>query len=169
MLAVVLRSVLALILMDSLPGLQASSPAVQLLEPVQRPAPKHLTLVTTVSVDSAAPGSKLLLQLDITPKTGIHVYALGAEDYLPISLALDPAPGVKPADLKYPKPDTMVFEGEKVPVYDKPFRLVQEISLARSIQPGPLMIAGTVTYQACDDQVCFLPASAPVSWTITVK
>lgn len=145
------------------------SPAVQPLDSPQRRTPEHLTIVAGTRVEAVAPGSKLMLQLDITPKPGIHVYAPGAEDYLPISLALDRAPGVNPAALKYPKSTTMVFGGQKIPVYDRPFRLVQEVLLDPSVPPGSLTIAGTVKYQACDDRVCFLPAVAPVSWTITVR
>jgi hypothetical protein len=32
-----------------------------------------------------------------------------------------------------------------------------------------LTIAGTFAYQACDDKVCFLPQTVPLSWTIGVK
>ncbi len=135
----------------------------------QPAAPKHLTMAATASADAAVPGSKVSLFLDITPRTGIHVYAPGAKDYLPIALALDRPAGVTVADVKYPKAETMLFEGEKVPVYEKPFRLVQEVSLARSLKAGVLTITGSVKYQACDDKVCFLPASAPVTWTITVR
>ena len=30
-------------------------------------------------------------------------------------------------------------------------------------------VAGTLGFQACDDKVCFVPESVPVSWTVTVK
>jgi hypothetical protein len=32
-----------------------------------------------------------------------------------------------------------------------------------------IVVAGKVTYQACDDRVCYPPESAPVSWTVNVK
>src|SRR5947209_4481911 len=85
------------------------------------PAPKHLTFAATTSARTAAPGAKVQLWLDITPKPGIHVYAPGAKDYLPITVVIDPRPGVTIGPVRYPKSDTMEFEGEKVPVYEKPF------------------------------------------------
>jgi DsbC/DsbD-like thiol-disulfide interchange protein len=132
--------------------------------------PKHLTIAATASAATAAPGSKVSLFLDITPNPGIHVYAPGAKDYLPIAVTIDPHPGVTVGAVKYPKSDTMVFDGERVPVYQKAFRLVDEVSLASSLKTADTMtLTGTVKYQACDDRVCFFPASVPVAWTIKLK
>ena len=132
--------------------------------------PKHLTISATSSAATAAPGSKVSLFLDITPNPGIHVYAPGAKDYLPIAVTIDPHPGVTVGAVKYPKSDTMVFEGERVPVYQKAFRLVDEVSLASSLKTADMVtLIGTVKYQACDDHVCYFPASVPVSWTIKVR
>src|SRR5437016_5804166 len=129
--------------------------------------PKHLTITATTSAAGAAAGSKVSLFLDITPNPGIHVYAPGAKDYLPIAVTIDPQAGVTLGAMKFPKAETMEFDGERVPVYQKPFRLAQEISLATSPKTT-LTVTGTVKYQACDDRICFIPASVPVRWTITV-
>jgi hypothetical protein len=59
---------------------------------------------------------------------------------------------------------------EHVPIFQKPFRLTREITLSRSVKSGSsLAVAGTVTYQACDDKVCYVPESTPVTWTVVVK
>ena len=132
--------------------------------------PKHLTITATSSAATAAPASKVSLFLDITPNPGIHVYAPGAKDYLPIAVTIDPHPGVTVGAVKYPKSDTMVFDGERVPVYQKAFRLVDEVSLASSLKTTDTMtLTGTVKYQACDDHVCYFPASVPVSWSIKLR
>ena len=132
--------------------------------------PKHLTITATSSAATAAPASKVSLFLDITPNPGIHVYAPGAKDYLPIAVTIDPHPGVTVGAVKYPKSDTMVFDSERVPVYQKAFRLVDEVSLASSLKTADMVtLIGTVKYQACDDHVCYFPASVPVSWTIKVR
>jgi DsbC/DsbD-like thiol-disulfide interchange protein len=136
------------------------------------PAPpaKHLTVTPSLSTKAAAPGSKVSLYVDVTPRPGIHVYAPGAKDYLPIALKLEARSGVTIGALTYPKAQTLTFEGEKVPVYDKPFRLVQDVTLDRSLEEGQTVtVSGTVDYQACDDRVCFIPAKAPVSWSIGIK
>ena len=131
--------------------------------------PKHLTLATTSSAPSAAAGSEVSLYVDVTPKPGIHVYAPGATDFLPIALKLDAASGVTAGALTYPKSQTLDLEGLKIPVYDKPFRLAQRVTLDRSLKKGEtITVTGTVNYQACDDKVCFIPAKAPVRWAIQV-
>jgi len=40
---------------------------------------------------------------------------------------------------------------------------------ARLRRTNRFIISGTLSYQACDDRLCFAPASVPVSWTFTVK
>jgi DsbC/DsbD-like thiol-disulfide interchange protein len=132
-------------------------------------APKYLSLVTSVSATIVKPGGMVSLFIDITPNPGIHVYAPGAKNYLPIALTLRPR-STRP--LRYPKADLLFFEplNETVPVYQKAFRLAEDVAIARTAKPGArLTWTGTIDYQACDDKVCYLPASAPVSWTVDVK
>jgi DsbC/DsbD-like thiol-disulfide interchange protein len=140
------------------------------LLPAPKSAPKHLTLNTGSSRPSAAPGGTVSLFLDVTPNPGIHVYAPGATDYLPISLTLKPAQGAALVGRTvYPKSETLAFEGEQVPVFQKKFRLAQDVAIARTANKGTMTISGTVKYQACDDTVCFIPATVPVTWTVTIK
>jgi hypothetical protein len=115
-------------------------------------------------------GDKASLFVDITPNANIHVYAPGAKDYIPITVKVEPQPKVKLGKLTYPKSELMTFADEKVPVFQKPFRLTQEVTLNGSAKPGTTVaIAGTVQYQACDDRVCYAPESAPIAWTVTVR
>lgn len=138
-----------------------------LLAPAQ-----HIRVASTVSAPSAKPGSTLSLLVDVTPDAGIHVYAPGANDYQPISLKVQPPAGVVAGKLAYPKAEELSIPetGEKVPVYNKAFRLTQPVTIAKTAKAGSkITVMGTVRYQACDDQVCFVPAELPVSWTIDVK
>ena len=131
---------------------------------------KHAT-ITAAPVDLGGPaGGKLMLFVDVTPKAGIHVYAPGSKDYIPITLKLTSPADLKAGKLTYPKSELMSFADERVPVFQKPFRLTQEITLAKSAKPGTTVnIAGTVNLQACDDKVCYPPENVPVSWNVTVK
>jgi len=64
----------------------------------------------------------------------------------------------------------MEFAGDKVPVYEKAFRLVEDVEIGRGAKAGKtLTLTANVKYQACDDRVCFIPATVPVRWTISVK
>ena len=133
---------------------------------------KHLAIATSNSTAVVKPGAVVSLFIDVVPNRGIHVYAPGATDYRPITVKLDPDAHVTAGRLIYPKSEILLFEplGERVPTYQKPFRLTQDVTIARSAKPGTkILLGGTVSYQACDDKVCFVPASVPVSWTVDVK
>jgi hypothetical protein len=146
---------------------------VSLLAQLISPAPKpgHATVAAAPMDVDGKPGAKISLGIDVLPKPNIHVYAPGSgEFYIPITLKLAPQAQLKPGKLVYPKSESMIFADEKVAVFAKPFRLTQEATLDPSLKPGAnVVVSGTVSYQACDDKVCFPPESAPVSWTVTVK
>jgi DsbC/DsbD-like thiol-disulfide interchange protein len=128
---------------------------------------KHAAIVAA-PVEVAAAGGKVSLLLDVTPKPKIHVYAPGTKDYIPISVKIEPSAGVKVGKLTYPKSEMMTFGDEKVPVFEKPFRLTQEVTLDKAAAAAG-SVSGTVHLQACDDRVCFPPENVPVKWTVTVK
>lgn len=43
-----------------------------------------------------------------------------------------------------------------------------EASAALKDRPS-LTVAATLDYQACDDKVCFLPQSVPLTWMVALK
>jgi DsbC/DsbD-like thiol-disulfide interchange protein len=138
----------------------------------------HLDLTTYASDPAIAPGNHFSLVLDIKPGSGIHVYAPGAKSYRPITLTVAPQPGVQVLPVEFPPSQTYFFKplNERVPVYQKPFIVVQEVILEGTQQAQTalrgkenLTMTGTLDYQACDDKQCFNPASVPLSWTLTLR
>ena len=151
--------------------LSASGLVAQTLAPAPS-AIQHIVVTPGATVASALPGDTLTLWIDVTPKPNIHVYAPGAKDYQIVTLVTTPQRGLAFGKPSYPAGTPMAFPGitERIPVYQKLFRITQPITLARTMGRGQtLMIAGAVNYQACDDRVCFPPASIAVMWTIAVK
>jgi Thiol:disulfide interchange protein DsbD, N-terminal len=135
-------------------------------------ATPHIQMATSASAPDARAGATLRLFVDVIPDAKVHVYAPGAKDYQPITLVLEPRPGIKVGKLAYPKSQDWYFEPlkEHVPVFQLPFRLEQTVTLGASLKTGDkVTVAGVLNYQACNDVVCFNPVSAPVSWTVTVK
>ena len=134
----------------------------------QRPA--HASVTTGPANLGVKPGAKAVLFVDVMPNPNIHVYAPGAKDFIPITLKFEAQSNVKVGKLTYPKSETMTFADEKVPVFQKPFRLTQEVAVSGSVKPGTsLPIKATVDFQACDDKVCYPPESTAVMWTVTVQ
>lgn len=135
--------------------------------------------VTTHASDAViAPGNRFSLILDVTPHAGMHVYAPGASGYKPIAVTMAPQPFVQIRPMRYPPSETYFFKplNERVPVFLKPFRLVQEVVLegtrdAMSALQGKesITLSGTVDYQACDEKVCYNPTTVPVTWTVSLK
>ena len=64
----------------------------------------------------------------------------------------------------------MVPLKQSVKVYSAPFVVKVPLSLdAKIAKPGDLLVRGKISYQACDDRVCFPPQSAPFETRLTVK
>ena len=135
----------------------------------------HLELVSYASDAIVAPGNRFSLILDVTPKTEMHVYAPGNHTYQVIRLRLDTPEFVQRHDAVYPVSTPYHFEplNETVPVYEAPFTFVQEITIPMSDETGelaqvgdPLIIDGTLEYQACDPEICYLPSEVPLRWEL---
>jgi peroxiredoxin len=138
----------------------------------------QLDITTYPSEPAIAPGNRFSIALDIQPHSGIHVYAPGAKSYRVIGLTIAPQPFVRTLPLKYPASQVYFFKplNERVPVFQKPFTLVQEVILEGAPQAqaafrgkDSVTITGTLEYQACDDKICYNPASIPLSWTLSLR
>lgn len=135
--------------------------------------------ITTYSTDTEiAPGNRFALVLDVEPKPGMHVYAPGAEKYRVIRLALEPESFLRPLPMQYPESEIYYFEpfDERVPVYQEPFSLVQEIVLEGTPQVQvqlrgreSITVAGALEYQACSETICYPPQSVSLTWTLALR
>ena len=131
----------------------------------------HLSFTASMTPDAVKPGGRLSLTVNIMPKRRMHVYAPGTK-YRAVTVALDRHPSLKPSKATYPRPSIYLFKPlkEQVLVYSNPFTLTMNIQVGTVPPKGvPLKITGTLSYQACDDRVCYLPESVPLQWTIPVK
>jgi DsbC/DsbD-like thiol-disulfide interchange protein len=132
---------------------------------------KHLTIALSASAATVATGDRLSLYADVAPKLKMHVYAPDQRDYIPIELKVDAASAFQTQPIQYPGAEPFFFAplNETQRVYSKPFRITQPMTMARSAATGPLTIKGTIRYQACDDAICYLPQTIPVTWRVVVK
>ena len=65
---------------------------------------------------------------------------------------------------------------EDVPVYHEAFTLLQEAVVDASAEAeaalaelDALTLSGSLDYQACDDAICYPPASIPLSFTLDLE
>lgn len=163
-----------LILLAALCAAAVSAQAPATAKPAH-PAPaietKHLSIDTSASAATVAPGGKLTLYVDVTPKPKMHVYAPPQELYLPVALTLDPPAAVTAAAPAFPPGEHFFFAPLKEDqlVYMKPFRIGDDVTVAPSAKPGPVTIKASLRYQACDDEVCYIPQTVPLRWTVTIQ
>lgn len=95
---------------------------------------KHLSVITSTSTGTVPPGGRISLVVEITPKPNMHVYAPGQPDVIPVSLTLAPSAAAVSQPPQFPKPEKLEIKelGETHLVYSKPFRLVQDVTVAAS-------------------------------------
>ena len=137
----------------------------------------HLKFSAYPSNSSVTVGTRFSLALEVEPGENMHLYAPGADDmgYRVIGFNLAPNPLARYEPVQYPESEIYHFEplDEHVPVYQERFMLLQEIVMSGDAEAestmaelGALTLSGTLDYQACDDEICFLPQSIPVSFTL---
>lgn len=140
----------------------------------------HLKFTAYPSNSTVTVGTRFSLALEVEPGENMHVYAPGAEEkgYRVIGFNLAPNPLARVEPVAYPESEIYYFEplDEHVPVYQDKFTLLQEIVMDASREAETVMgeldaltLTGTLEYQACDDAICFLPQSVPVSFTLDLE
>jgi DsbC/DsbD-like thiol-disulfide interchange protein len=151
---------LSFVLFALLQSLPAGSMGPTSVPPLARVESVPLKAPTT-------PGASVTLEVTVTPREGIHVYAPPQKQYIPVSIAVEPPAGARVGKPQFPPSVVMTFVGEKVRVYDKPFTIRLPIVLPAS--GASAVVAGTVTYQACDDVMCYRPVKVPVRWEVRLQ
>jgi hypothetical protein len=148
------------------------------LAPSTKIASERMDVVLSASDEAIAPGSRVSLVFDFTPKRNIHVYAPGNENYIPLSLKIEPQGLLQVHPAQFPPAEDYLFKplNERVKVYQKPFKVVQDLTVDKTPQAMAALkdktsvtVTGTIDYQACDEKICFNPVTVPVSWTFKIR
>jgi peroxiredoxin len=140
----------------------------------------HLNLTAYPSNPTVTVGTRFSIAVEVEPNPNIHVYAPGAEEmgYRVVALNLDATPHVRFEPVQFPESEIYHFEplDERVPVYQRPFRLLQEAVVDATTEASralreldALTLSGTFDYQACDDRICFSPVSLPLTFTLDLE
>ncbi len=129
-------------------------------------------VTTVVEADGVHAGTSARVALEAKLPANLHVQSDRPRDpsLIPTLLSIAAPTGVTVEALAYPKPFDFKLEGQDQPlaVFGSTFAIGAELSVAASAAPGPLVVPARLRYQACDDKVCFPPATAEVEWTLQV-
>ena len=135
---------------------------------------RHLELVAYPSQDVARRGNRITLVMELDLPDKMHVYAPGVEGYTPVSVAVADEPYLRTHETSFPESEVMLLPaiGEAVPVYHGRVRILQDVTLSPRL-PGydkdetvELEIPATISYQACDDTVCYVPEKVPITFKL---
>ena len=138
----------------------------------------HLSARISISDTAAAPGERLSIVADLTPSSGVHVYAPGKHTYQVVNLAIDAQPWLRAAPTIYPPSEIYHFKplDERIEVYTKTARLRRDVTLLATPDAQKLLagrasvaISGSLEYQACDDRLCFNPARIPFHFDLALN
>lgn len=114
-------------------------------------------------------GQQLGLAVDFDVAPGWHIYGNPVpQEYTPTSVKLDDDL-VSAQSLNFPKPTPVKFEllGETLPVYQGAFKAAGIVRLKQKLSPGDHKLAGTVSFQECNDSLCKIPQT--VRFEIPIK
>jgi hypothetical protein len=138
----------------------------------------HLALAIEQSDRIGFPGEFITLTAEVQLPPDVHVYSAGVKSYKPITLSMDPMPGMEFTPAKYPRARILFLPAikERVPVFEGKFRITQELKISSAAEFSNSLgadgktfsITGKLDYQACDCKICYLSTSAPVRWQVQV-
>jgi hypothetical protein len=132
---------------------------------------KHLRVSASAGAEEVHIGQRIVLALDVDIPPDVHVYAPGVQGYNPIDFAIAESNAITRHPAVYPPSGTLYLKAidENVPVYTGQLHMLREVTIARNVKPGELIIEGTFRYQACDDRECFIPETVPLKWMLHVE
>ncbi len=149
------------------------------IEAIEGSSPQ-LDFTAWPSNTSVSVGTRFSIAVEVRPNENMHVYAPGAEanGYRVIGLELAPSDMYRMEPVEYPDSEIYYFAplDEYVPVFQESFTLLQEIVMDGSAETeaalaemDTMTISGFLNYQACDDAICYLPQSVPVSFVLDAE
>ena len=105
-------------------------------------------------------------------KNGLHINSHHPEDsfLVPTVVTWHEADRVTFGPVSYPAPihKTFSFSDKHMPVYEGTVSFIAGARISEDIALGELTLSGTLGYQACDDESCFMPQSQDFEISLAV-
>lgn len=131
-----------------------------------------LTVSTFFSADAVAPGGSIRLAIvaDIHEPWHINAHKPSYDYLIGTTLTLESKEGIIVADLRYPKGRSLKFDFAEKPidVYEGRAIVFADLKVSNRLQPGTDTLRGTLTVQACNNEVCLAPSRMPIAVPVTI-
>jgi len=128
--------------------------------------------VTPLVEGAVRPGASARVALKVTVPEGLHTQSNKPRDpnLIPTELAVDAPAGVTVEEIVWPPATDLKQEGQDQPlaVFEREFLVGVRLAIPSSAPVGVLRVPATLRYQACDDKLCYAPATAQTEWAINV-
>jgi hypothetical protein len=104
----------------------------------------------------------------------MHIYAPGAQGYIPLNWKIEESDAAAAREVRYPAAEKLYLKAtdETVSVYRSNLQLRGVITIGEDERLGPIVdsagsftVSSTLRYQACDARICYTPQELPLKWT----
>jgi len=102
---------------------------------------------------------KVAIQLDIDPEYHINSNRPLDPAYIATEVRFEPIEGVSFGKIFFPESDlkSFGFSDDELAIFEGKINIFSDATLKNDFPLGPLTIQGVVSYQACNDENCFMP------------
>jgi thiol:disulfide interchange protein DsbD len=133
------------------------------------PKPELTPIAETASVQ---PGQRARLAVRVSVPPGFHLQSNKPRDPLliPTVLTIDAPAGVTVSEIVFP-PSTdfqQVGQAQPLAVFEQHFDIGIELAIAADVPKGALTLPARLRYQACDQNMCYIPSRIEFAWTLPV-
>ena len=124
-----------------------------------------------LSDSSAFSGQELAVAADFAIKPGWHIYGQPLpKGYVPTAISFDGAMVAQQSfDFPKPTPTKFVALGETLPAYTGNCKAIGKVLLKQKLPAGEYKLAGELTFQECNDQICKLPQTVRFEIPLTIQ
>ncbi len=134
-----------------------------------------MAIDTVAEADVAHAGGSHRVALDARLQPagrGLHVNSNAPlEDFLiPTVLTVEPPAGISVTGLAWPEPVLLEQTGADKPlaVYEEIFTIGVALAVAPDMAPGDYEVPVSLRYQACDERMCYIPATERFAFDVRV-
>ena len=149
-----------------------SPSALRAIDPVETGG-DPVRAVGYVSLTRVPQGGTARIAVEVTIGHPWHINAheLTDEFLVPTEISFEPPEGIRVTGSSYPAgiEKKLDFSEQPLRLYDGVVYIGATVEVSPGFAPGDTVIAATLTYQACDNEKCLMPAMVTVNIPITVS
>ena len=127
---------------------------------------EYVTITAKLSHDGVHGGSYFRAALFLTVRKGWHINSASPSDenLIATSASFLPPPGLRVTGVRYPRGESkkVAFSDSTLDVYEGTVVIILKIAAAAEMKPGAYTLPVEISYQACNKEVCLVPATVKV-------